>query len=160
MIKPEHYPIRDRILGLARKLGIEDVKKGGSLASRLGVHNSVIKRLLENRSLPGIDNLKKICDNAQTSADYLLFGRDPLPHTGEFQEFTYDARQPAPADTELISGVAAQVQEYLFEHNLKFGPQRVGKIIGLGYEQCVIDKIKPQELNLKALVVLTSLVNG
>ena len=160
MIKPEHYPIRDRILGLARKFGIADIKKGGALAKRLGVHNSVIKRLLENHSLPGLDNLKKICDQAQVSADYLLFGPKALPQTGEHQEFTYDARQPAPADTELIAGVAAQVQAYLYERNLKFGPNRIGKIIGLGYEQCVIDKIKPQELNIKALVVLTSLVQG
>ena len=160
MIKSDHYPIRDRILGLARKFGIEDIKKGGSLASRLGVHNSVIKRLLENRSLPGIDNLKKICDNARTSADYLLFGSETLLQTGEHQESTYDARQPAPADTELIAEVAAQVHQYLYEHNLKIGSHRLGKIIGLGYEQCVIDKTKPIELNIKALLVLTALVKG
>jgi|WetSurMetagenome_2_1015567.scaffolds.fasta_scaffold227163_2 hypothetical protein len=160
MIKPAHYPIRDRIFGLARKFGIEDIKKGGSLASRLGGHNSLIKRLLENRSLPGIDNLKKICDNAHTTADYLLFGREPLLQTAEHQESIYDSRQPAPADIELISGVAAQVHQYLYDHNLKIGANRLGKIIGLGYEQCVIDKNKPNELNIKALLVLTALVKG
>lgn len=160
MIKPDQSPIRDRILGLAQKFGIEDIKKGGGLAKQLGVHNSVIKRLLERRSLPGIDNLKKICDSAQVSADYLLFGRQPFLQTAEYQELTYDARQPAPADTELIAGVAAQVHQYLCLHNLKIGSQRLGKIIGLGYEQCVIDKIKPEELNIKALLVLTALVKG
>ena len=119
MIKKEHLPIRDRILGLADKMNVHDLKKGGRLARALGVHNSVIKRLLDNQSLPGAENLKKICEHAQVSADYILFGRESAPHASEFQEGLYDARLPAPMDIGLLARVLATVHDTLKAEKLR-----------------------------------------
>jgi len=160
MIKPENFPIRERILKLAEKFGIKDIKKGGALARKLGVHNSVIKRLIEYESLPTIDNLIKISENAGISTDYLIFGGEYQLHIGEHRDISYDARQPAPIDTELIAAVATQVQQYLDKHRLKIGPKRFGKLISLSYEQCVTDKIKPESLEIKSLLLLTAMIEG
>jgi hypothetical protein len=148
MIKPEYQEVRSRILQLMWRLGILDLKKGGSLARALGVHNSVIKRLIENKSLPALENLTRICKTTGVSADFILFGKEP-PTTSEMELTTYDSCQPAPIDTALISEVVTEAQNYLDKHRLKISPERMGKWIAMLYEHRITEKMKLGEDTLK-----------
>jgi transcriptional regulator with XRE-family HTH domain len=155
MIKTEHLPIRDRILGLADKMGVHDLKRGGRLARSLGVHNSVIKRLLDNQSLPGAENLKKICEHAQVSADYILFGRVSAPQTGEFQEVLYDVRMPAQVDIPLLARALAAVNDTIKAEKLKLDELKTSRLAGLVYEHCSKEKEKPDIVLVKRYLLLT-----
>jgi len=126
MIKPEHQNIRERILSLAARFKIADLKKGGKLARALGVHNSVIKRLIENQSLPALDNLNKICEKAGVSADWVLTGREPEPKT-EIQ--VLEPRL-------LFSGLPQDLPPEVRGLNYRSIP-RVAGFIGAGYEGAV-----------------------
>jgi hypothetical protein len=106
-----------------------------------------------------MDTAVKIARQFHKSLDWLIFGHGPLV-LQEFQEGAYESRQPLPVDTENIARVSSVVQTYLSGHRLRIGPKRFGKIIALGYEQCVTDNFKPEELDVKALMVLTALVEG
>jgi len=154
-IEPEFMPVRNRILGLARKFGIQDIKKGGALATALGVHNALIKRLIDKTSFPGLKNLIRICKQAEVSSDYLLFGKEAPLSALEDMGVVYESRQPAPVDLELISQVVAAVLKYLQEHRLKLGPRRIGDMISRGYEDCITEKTRPENLPIKEYLVLT-----
>jgi hypothetical protein len=147
MIKPEYQEVRERILALMWRLGISDLKKGGGLARALGVHNSVIKRLIENKSLPALENLTRICKTTGVSADFILFG--DKPSTTSEMKLT-DSLQPAPIDTSLISKVVTEAQNYLDKNRLKISPERLGKWVAMLYEYCVTEKKELDEDALKA----------
>lgn len=155
MIKSEHIPIRDRILGLTLKLGIDDLKRGGRLARALGVHNSVIKRLLDKQSLPGAENLIKICENAGVSADYILFGRQSPPQTGEIQEINYDIRPSAPVDIRLLSQILVAINDTLEAQKVHLDALKKSRLVGLIYDHCSKEKEKPGILLVQRYLLLT-----
>ncbi|MBW2135650.1 MAG: S24 family peptidase [Deltaproteobacteria bacterium] len=73
-IKNELIPVRNRIWKLVEELA---GGKPGTFAKKANVHNSVIENVRDNVSLPVVENLIKICNFANVSADYILFGKKP-----------------------------------------------------------------------------------
>jgi len=148
--------IKDRILNLAKKFGIQEVKRGGRLAKKLGVSNSVIYRLMDEISLPGLENLTKICRAAQVNADYLLFGQEPQFLYGRpGDEVFYEARAPAPADLDLMADCVSEIVHYLQERRLKISARRLGQVVRKLYEHCITEDEKPGPELVKAYLRLT-----
>lgn len=136
------------------------IKTWREFEERIGMRGA-IHRWKTGKDVPRPDSLLKIKRAFNVLIDHLLDSEAPgqLPlQTFEHQPLSYDARPPASSDTYLIAAVVAAVDQFLDHHRLKVGSKRLGKIISLGYEKCVIDKIKAVELNIKALLVLTALI--
>jgi hypothetical protein len=155
-IKNELLPIRDRILRALADLP-ENRRKPDRQPKAKGVHNSTIKRLVEETALPAAENMMKICKVTGLPADYFYFGTKPAPSDmilSEMPDF-YDARLPAPVDVELIAQVVIHVENFLDQNRLKISGQRKGKLISMIYEYCATEKEKPTPEIIKAYLRLT-----
>lgn len=146
-----------QISKIMEDIGLRPEKDDRKFDRMMGFKNQLYRWRTQRTKKVTLENAMLIANKFDKSLDWLIFGKEPL-QSYEHRPILYDARQPAPADSDLIAKVSAAVQQHLNAVGLKIGPNRLGKTISLGYEQCVSDKIRPQELNVKALLVLTALV--
>lgn len=135
--------IRKRILDLKERFGIEDLKRGGRLAKKLGVHNSVITRLIDLKSFPTIENIITICQNAGISSDYLLFGKKLQPSLQEFCSEHYEGRPLESLETVLLFEVIETVDEVVINQRQKLSVRQTARLVALVYEHCRRKRERP-----------------
>ncbi len=104
------------------------------------------------------DSIMFIADKYNKSLDWLVYAKEPILGSAEMPGERYESQQAAPVDLILISQVAAVVQKYLDRLRLKIGPNRLGQIISMGYEQCITDQIIPASIDVKQHLDLTRLI--
>jgi hypothetical protein len=151
-------PIRDRIVRAIEELP-ENQNRGKKQPKARGLHNTVIKRLIDQESLPNTKNMIKICQATGLSADYFYFGdlAENTRHYGSEMAQPYQSQAPAPVDTELITQVVIIVEKYLEDHRLKISKERKGALISLLYEYRVTEKDEITPDVIKANLRLTHL---
>lgn len=155
-IEKNLLPIRDRILRAIEELP-ENQQRGNFQPKAKGVHNTVIKRLIDRDSLPTTKNMMKICQATGLSADYFYFG-DTAVNTryhGAEMEQPYQSQPPPPVDTEIIAQVVIIAEKYLEDHRLKISKERKGALISLLYEHRVTEKEAVTPEVVKAYLRLT-----
>ncbi len=145
---PQILEVRRRVLDLKNKFDIFELKRGGRLAKKLGVHNSVITRLIDHISFPTIENIITICKNAEVSADYLLFGREQM-RLEEFTSENYIARPLAPIEADLLHRVNLLVEEILTKEKKKLSPEQKSRLITRIYNDCAEDRSQPDDIMVK-----------
>jgi hypothetical protein len=149
-------PIRDRIL-----LAIEELPANQNRGERQpkapGLHNTVIKRLIDRVSLPTTKNMIKICQATGLSADYFYFGDsiENTRHYGSEMVQPYQSQSPAPVDTELIAEIVVIAEKYLEECRLKISKERKGILVALLYEYRITEKTPITPDVIKAILPLT-----
>ena len=152
-------PIRDRILGAIEELP-GNRERGKKQPKAKGLHNTVIKRLIDRDSLPNTKNMIKICQATGLSADYFYFGNQAknTRYLGSEMIQPYQPQSPAPVDTEIITQVVIMAEKYLEDHRLKISKERKGILIALLYEYRVTEKEEITPEIIKANLRLTHLV--
>lgn len=146
-----------RLLEIRRR---ENLRNWAEFERRINMLGAV-HRWKTGKDKPTPDSLMKIAQAFNVPLDYLInpaYDKKHLPDLREYRPETYDAR-PHLVDVELIAGVVAEIVRCLREYRLRIGDKRLGRIIALGYEQCAVDRIKPEELDVKALLVLTATIS-
>jgi hypothetical protein len=155
-IEKNLLPVRDRILRAIEELP-ENQNLRGKQPKASGLHNTVIKRLINRETLPTTKNMIKICQATGLSADYFYFG-DAAENTRHYSsELTepYQPLYPAPTDTELITQMVVIAEKYLEHHRLKISKERKGVWIALLFEYRVTEKDEITPDVLKATLRLT-----
>lgn len=139
-----------RLLQIMEEQGIQEQQEFNQI---VGVKRA-ITRWKNGETVPKLHSLLKIKERFRKSLDWLIHGEETIIGLAEYSD-SYDSRAPAPTDLDLMAEVAQTIITYLDQHRLKINPRRLGKLIALGYEQCIVDKIKPQSLNIRALLPLS-----
>lgn len=145
----EQKEIKARILGLKERFGIKDLKRGGRLAKKLGIHNSVITRLLDETSFPTFKNLKLICKNAGVSADWLLFGDSWETKAAEQQAEDYLAPTYSEGDLKALAQITLDTDNFLKNSRLHISPERKYYWLQLNFEYWFTNRERPDERVLK-----------
>jgi transcriptional regulator with XRE-family HTH domain len=159
-IEKNLVPVCDRILRAIEELPANQ-NRGKKQPKASGVHNTVIKRLIEAESLPSAKNMIKICQATGLSADYFYFGdsAENTRHYGSEMTQPYQSQSPAPVDTDLITQVVIAAEKYLEDHRLKISKERKGVLISLLYEYRVTEKDEITPDIIKANLRLSHLVS-
>lgn len=81
MIKPEDYPIIDRIKGLRESRALSQAK----FANLIGVSSGNVGQWERYTTLPGALALRSIAQKLECSVDWILTGDDPKSHTKKIE---------------------------------------------------------------------------
>jgi hypothetical protein len=123
--------------------------------TQLGVKNKLYRWRRGDVKGLEIDTLLLISETFGKSLDWLVFGKEPVGILQEMVPPAYDARQPAPVDVDLIAEVVDKTEDWLNRSRLQISPRRKGVLVSMIYENCVVEKVRPDDDIIKAYYLLS-----
>jgi transcriptional regulator with XRE-family HTH domain len=109
----------------------------------LGVSKATISKYESGIAIPSSEILRKIASIGNKGIDWLLRGDWHLkPQASEHPQYA-DDRGRAPLDVALLSEVLTEIKKFIVDKGLKLLPQREARLVGLIYDQCQKDRVKP-----------------
>jgi len=149
----------DIFLGQIKKIMIEEgLTKGVEFDRAAGIKNKVARwfNVKYRANSVEIDTLLSIAKRFDKSLDWLVFGQELAPKDRVAETAsTYDARQPAPVDIELIAEVVDKVEDWLNRARLQISTRRTGVLVSMVFEHCVVEKVHPDDDIIKPYYILS-----
>lgn len=151
MIKPELIAFKDRIIKLVNDLA---GGKPGRFAKKAGLHNSVIENVFDDKSLPSLESIVKICSHWNISADWLLFGKEPCHVLREFVSEYYEVRPLEALETLLLFNVLELIEDVAIKERQKLSIRQTARLASIVYEHCRLEREQPTRYLIEKYLLL------